>query len=102
MDDRGYEMLVRLAIRMSNYWTLLVVVMRLFVLVGAFTVGVQVQNLLLSHLFRKAAAYRQVVRPMAQMLGIQSDLYSRPELDRIYRVFLRGLREERRAARVER
>lgn len=99
MDDRAFELIVRLAMKLSNYYTLVTVVMRMFVLAGAFTVGIELRNLIVTKIFRQAMAYRQVVRPMARRLGIEADFYSNPELDAIYAVFLRGLRAERAEGR---
>ena len=95
MDDRTYELIVRLAMKLSNYYTVITVLLRIVILAGALTVGIELRNLLVSKVLRQAMAYRQVVRPMARRLGIEDAFYTGAELDRIYRIFLNGLRAER-------
>ncbi|HEV2150042.1 MAG TPA: hypothetical protein VGR37_21775 [Longimicrobiaceae bacterium] len=101
MDDETVRAIAELAVKFSNIYTGVVVLIRIFAWVAAMIIAVDLMNLFWAAVGRRILAYHQLMKPMADQMGYDHLFYTDWELEQIFRVFMRGLEAERAGLKVD-
>lgn len=97
MDDEPLRAAIAAAIEISSYWTIWLMVLKIFTWFGVLGVSINVGNIIVARAGREVLSRTLTVKPMGDELGFKDDIfYSKWELNRIYELFLRGLAAEQK------
>lgn len=95
MDDETIRAIGVLAVKFSNIYTGVVVLIRIFAWSCAMILAADLMNLFWAAMGRRVLAYHQIVKPMADQMGYDHLFYTDWELEQMFRVFMQGLNAER-------